>query len=104
MRYLKCFQKEINQEEIIRKNELFAFYIKKIIKEYIGSENYDVIDAQYDNFILPGKIELTIDGYNACIDLSSDVLAAIYQIVLIRNATLENRFKEEDYVDLREYF
>lgn len=104
MRQLSYFQKEINQEEILEDNDLFTFYITQLVKSYNNDEEYDIINAQDDDFIIPGKMEIKIDGYKACIELSSDVLSAIYQIVTIKNIELENRFKEGKDVDLREYF
>jgi hypothetical protein len=104
MRIPDNFQQNIDKEQLLEDNELFAFYMKTMVKDYLENQEYNILDAQYDDFIIPGKLELKLDGYEATIDLSSDILAAIYQIIMIRNDALQMRFKEEEYVDLREYF
>lgn len=96
-------QEDLNELWLFTLNACFTDYIEELVKNYTNDETYDVIDGQDDSFIIPGRLELSLDGRKAYIELSSDVLAAIYQILLIKNDAMENRFIEGENVDLREY-
>ena len=104
MRKLSDEQKYTFFNEIMVKliNYPFLNYLNELYENNKPNENYD-IDYD-DSFIIPGRIEIKIDDYTAYIDLSSDVLAAIYQIVDIRTEQLISKFEEGvENVDLRSY-
>lgn len=96
-------QEKLNKFWAFTLNDCFTNYIEDLIKNYTNNKNYNIYEDQIDDFIIPGRLELCIDGHKAYIELSSDVLLAIYQIVVIKNDTMNSRLMEGENVDLREY-
>ena len=96
-------EKELNNFWAFALNDCFIDYVKELVKTHTNNPDYNILDGQDDDFIIPGRLELVLDGYKAYLELSSDVLAAIYQIILIKNDTMNNRFLGGENVDLREY-
>lgn len=104
MRRVVKDQKKLNKFMAFVDNDMFTDYIDEIVKEYTEDSDYNIVqNGQNDNFIMPGRLELDLDGHKAYLELSSDVLAAIYQIVAIKNNAMRNRFEEGEYVDIQKY-
>lgn len=83
-------------------NYTFLNYVNQLLKENLPYEDFDFDD---DDFIIPGRIEITIDGMTAYIDAQSDILVALYKIIRLRTDVIENKYEEEleDEIDLRMY-
>ena len=104
MRRVVKDQKKLNKFMAFVDNDMFTDYINEIAKEHTGDPDYNIVkNGQNDNFIMPGRLELDLDGHKAYLELSSDVLAAIYQIIVIKNDAMRNRFEEGEYVDIQKY-
>ena len=96
-------QKKLNEFWVSTLNECFANYIEKLVKDYLDDPEYNIIDGQDDNFIVPGRLYMQIDGRDAYLELTSDVLSVIYQLVVIKNQYMEDRFFGGENIDLRDY-
>lgn len=83
-------------------NYTFLNYINKLLKDYIPYEGFDF---EYDDFMVPGRIEISIDGKTAYIDAQSDVIVALYKIINIRTDELLDKYEGEldGEIDLRMY-
>ena len=104
MRRVVKNQQKLNKFMTFVDNDLFIDYISEITKEYTGDPNYNiVVKGQNDNFIMPGRLELDLDGHKAYLELSSDILSAIYQIVAIKNNAMRNRFEDGESIDIQKY-
>lgn len=103
MRKLVENQEKLNRLYACVKNELFLEYIEELIKDYKNDSDYNITDMSTDDFTIPGRMELIIDEKKAYLELSSDILLAIYQIILIKTDTIKNKLKGGEEVDLRIY-
>lgn len=83
-------------------NYTFLNYVNKLLADNMPYEDFDFDD---DDFMVPGRIEISIDGKTAYIDAQSDILIALYKIVRLRTDIIEGKYEEEleDEVDLRMY-
>ena len=103
MRRLSKIQSvNFSQHFLRRTNYKFLNYINKLLKDYLPYEDFDFDD---DDYTIPGRVEISIDGKTAYIDAQSDVLIALYKIIKIRTDQLEGKYEEEleDEIDLRMY-
>lgn len=103
MRKPKVIQSEIFEiNELKFNNYTFLNYINKLLKDHMPYEDFDF---DYDDFIIPGRIEISIDGKTAFIDAQSDILIALYKIIRLRTDIIEEKIEEglEDEVDLQTY-
>lgn len=96
-------QEILNEFWVLTLNNCFTDYIEDIVKKFTENDEYNVIDGQDDFFTIPGRLKLELDGREAYVELSSDVLAAIYQIVSIKSDQIEGKMYAGEPIDLREY-
>lgn len=85
-------------------NYPFLNYVNELLESNKPYSEYDLNDNTEDSFDIPGRIEIKVDNHTAFIDMTSDVLVALYKIVYIRTMQLTNKFEEGlEYVDLQTY-
>ena len=94
--------KDFSYNKIKFYNYNFLNYINKLLKDYMPCEEFDFED---DDFMVPGRIEISIDGKTAYIDAQSDIIIALYKIINLRTDVLLDKYEEEleDEIDLRTY-
>lgn len=94
--------KDFSYNKIKFYNYNFLNYINKLLKDYMPYEEFDFED---DDFMVPGRIEISIDGKTAYIDAQSDIIIALYKIINLRTDVLLDKYEEEleDEIDLRTY-
>lgn len=94
--------KEFSYNKIKYHNYTFLNYINRLLKDY---QPYEEFDYEDDDFMVPGRIEISIDGKTAYIDAQSDIIIALYKLINIRTDVLLDKYEEEleDEIDLRMY-
>lgn len=92
---------EINQKnikEIISSNYQIAQYIDNVLNLARLEEN------NLDNdFVLPGRFQIIIDGFKVDMQMSEEILKAIQMIIEIGTNNMEARLSYGEQVNLSDY-
>ena len=99
MRKIRKTQSIIFNKFVLRYyNYLFLNYMNDLLNHY--NSEYE------DDIIIPGRVEISIDGITSYIDITQDTLKILYNLIKIRTDCLEQKFEEmgeNEYVDLYQY-